>query len=180
MRILRDVEQELSIDRQGRSFAQTFSGLVVDLIGDGIELLRALVVRHGLAPSTKHQAPRVRPQPANGSYRCTAAIDSDDQSAGTGRTPAPTSDSHCLAHTGATSKRHRSRTADGQWPACNPMRPLAPCPLQPQRLELAVERALADTEHCGKFGAAALVRGYPLAQRCSLQFTQGRARHTRR
>ena len=55
MRILRDVEQELSIDRQGRSFAQTFSGLVVDLIGDGIELLRALVVRHGLAPSTKHQ-----------------------------------------------------------------------------------------------------------------------------
>ena len=36
--VLRVVQEQLSIDRQRGSYAQTFARSVVDLIGDGIEL----------------------------------------------------------------------------------------------------------------------------------------------
>jgi hypothetical protein len=37
--MLRAVQEKFPIDRQGLSYAQTFPGPVVDLIGNGIELL---------------------------------------------------------------------------------------------------------------------------------------------
>jgi len=39
--MLRAAEQEFSIDRQRRSYPQALSGPVVDLIGNGVELLLA-------------------------------------------------------------------------------------------------------------------------------------------
>jgi hypothetical protein len=40
--VLGTVEQAFSIDRQGGPYAQAFSGPVVDLIGNGVELLLAV------------------------------------------------------------------------------------------------------------------------------------------
>ena len=50
--LLRGVQEQLPVDRQGRSYSQPLARAVVDFIGDGIQLLLAVVRHFGVFAGT--------------------------------------------------------------------------------------------------------------------------------